>query len=72
MKYYIPFAYERYGRIGVEADSPDEAIDKAKTELSLISETDLDRMSNYLEDSLEVDEDGIILDKDGNIVDEEV
>ena len=68
MKYYIPFAYERYGNICVEADNPKEAIDKAKAELSVISEIDLNRMSNYLEDSLEVDEDGIIRDEHGNII----
>ena len=48
--------------------SPKEAVDKAKTELSVISEIDLNRISAYLADSLEIDKDGVILDECGNIV----
>nr|DAZ81391.1 MAG TPA: Protein of unknown function (DUF3659) [Caudoviricetes sp.] len=68
MKYYIPFTYGRYGKICIEADNPKEAVDKAKTELSVISEIDLNRISAYLADSLEIDKDGVILDECGNIV----
>ena len=57
----VPFAYEMYGRIEVEADSEAEAIKKAESELDNMTTADINAVSNYLEDSLEVDEDGRIL-----------
>lgn len=30
MKMYVPFAYEQYGRIEVDADSREEAVKKAE------------------------------------------
>lgn len=30
MKMYVPFAYEKYGRIEVDADSREEAVKKAE------------------------------------------
>lgn len=30
MKMYMPFAYEKYGRIEVDADSREEAVKKAE------------------------------------------
>ena len=68
MKYRIPYAFEMYGRIEVEADSLNEAYRKADDELVNMSVVDLVAYADYLEDSLEVDEEGIVLDDDGNIV----
>ncbi len=59
--YLVPFAYERYGRIRVEAASEAEAIRKAEEELANISLMDLDRLSDYLDDSLEIDEAGPVI-----------
>lgn len=68
MKYRIPYAFEMYGRIEVEADSLSEAYKKADDELVNMPVVDLVANADYLEDSLEVDEEGIILDDDENIV----
>jgi hypothetical protein len=68
MIYRIPYAFEMYGRIEVEANSLDEAYKKADDELINMSTTDLVANADYLEDSLEVDEEGLVLDKNGNIV----
>lgn len=70
MLYRIPYAFEMYGRIEVEANSLDEAIKKADDELIVMEMTDLIANADYLEDSLERDEEGLILDDNGNIVEE--
>ncbi len=70
MTYQVPFAYERYGHIEVDADSPSEAIEKAQNILDKMSAEEMDSLSSYLEDSEEIDEEGLILDADGNIIDE--
>lgn len=57
----VPFAYEMYGRIEVEAESEEEAKRLAEDELINMTTTDMNELSNYLEDSLEIDEDGQIL-----------
>lgn len=66
--YRIPFAYERYGRIPVEADSPEEAMEIAREALEKMSVSDMEELSGYLEDSESIDEEGIILDENGNTV----
>jgi len=68
MIYRIPYAFEMYGRIEVEADSLDKAYKKAADELVNMSITDLVANADYLEDSLELDEEGLVLDENGNIV----
>ena len=68
MIYRIPYAFEMYGRVEVEANSLDEAYEKADDELINMSTTDLIANADYLEDSLEVDEEGVVLDENGNIV----
>lgn len=68
MIYRIPYAFEMYGRVEVEANSLDEAYKKADDELINMSTTDLIANADYLEDSLEVDEEGVVLDENGNIV----
>ncbi len=59
--YSIPFAFEKYGRIEVEAENLDEAYEKAEKELVDLSAIDMDQLSSYLEDSLEIDKDGLVL-----------
>ncbi len=61
----IPFAYERYGKISVEADSKEEAIAKAEKILEEMTVSDMDTISEYLPDSEE-------LDLEGNITEEEI
>lgn len=61
--YAVPFAYEMYGRIEVEASSEEEARKKAEEELVYMSTEDMAERSSYLEDSLEIDEEGEILDR---------
>ena len=68
MIYRIPYAFEMYGRVEVEANSLDEAYEKADDELINMSTMDLIANADYLEDSLEVDEEGVVLDENGNIV----
>lgn len=68
MIYRIPYAFQMYGRIEVEADSLEKAIRKADNELVNMSVVDLVANADYLEDSLEIDEEGLVLDKNGNIV----
>ena len=70
MIYRIPYAFEMYGRVEVEANSLDEAYKKADDELINMSTTDLIINANYLEDSLEVDEEGLVLDENGNVITE--
>lgn len=67
MIYRIPYAFEMYGRIEVEAESLTEAYSKADDELVNMSTVDLIENAEYLEDSLGVDEEGLVLDENGNI-----
>lgn len=64
--YLVPVVYSMYGRVEIEADSPDEAIRKAEERKS---ELPLPDQAFYLEDSYEVDTEGIVMDEDGNICD---
>ena len=59
--YSVPFAYEMYGRIDIDAATEEEALKKAEQELAKMSTEDMHAVSTYLEDSLEVDEEGTIL-----------
>lgn len=65
MKYLIPVVYQVYGRVEVEADSPEKALQYAidnQDDLPLPDE------SFYLDDSFQIDTDGIIMDEFGNDV----
>lgn len=68
MKVYVPFAYEMYGRIEVEADSMEEAFSNAEEQLRNISVTQMSCLCSYLSDSEEIDVEGVILDTEGNPV----
>ena len=68
--YGIPFAYERYGRIEVEAESLDEAYKKAEAELNKITLSEMEALAEYLPDSEEIDTEGYVR-VDGEIVDVE-
>ncbi len=68
--YSIPYAFEMYGRLEIEADSLEEAYRKAEDELVNISVTDMLQNASYLDDSLEVDREGNVL-KDGQWIDTE-
>lgn len=71
MAYYsIPYAFEMYGRLDIEADSLEEAYNKAEDELVNISEADMLQNASYLDDSLEVDREGYVL-KDEQLIDTE-
>lgn len=61
----IPFAFEMYGRIFVDAKTKEEAIEKAQEKLEKMSVSEMIANAEYLEDSEEIDEEGIIL-VDGN------
>lgn len=68
--YSIPYAFEMYGRLDIEADSLEEAYNKAEDELVNISLTDMLQNASYLDDSLEVDREGNVL-KDDQLIDTE-
>lgn len=59
-EYRVPFAYERYGHVIVEAQSEGEALSKAETMLETMEPSELDALSEYLPDSEEIDREGII------------
>lgn len=61
--YAVPFSYEMYGRIEIEAESEEEARKKAADALVYISTDDMNSMSSYLEDSLEIDDEGVVIDR---------
>ena len=63
IEYGVPFAYEKYGRIPVIAPkgtSEDELRRLADEKLSAMSVADMDKYSEYLSDSEEIDDEGII------------
>ena len=70
MKMYVPFAYEKYGRIEVDADSKEKALKKAEELLDRMSVSDMEALSDYLQGSQEIDDEGIVLDENGNILDD--
>ena len=62
-KYLVPVVWQMYGRVEIEASSPEEALKIAQEKTDIPLPTGF-----YLEDSFEVDTDGIIMDEDGNVV----
>jgi hypothetical protein len=70
MKMYVPFTYEKAGRIEVEADTIREAQRKANDILDEMSWKDCGRLAECVDDSAQIDYDGIILDESNNIIEE--
>lgn len=68
MKMYVPFSYEKMGRIEVEANSIREAQEKAQDILDKMSWNDCGRLAKCVDDSAQIDYDGIIFDENQNIV----
>lgn len=71
--YYVPFAFQMYGRIRVDkadATNVSEAMEKAEEVLEKMGVADMVALADYLEDSEEIDYDGVVIDEDGNTVDE--
>lgn len=68
MQMYVPFCYEKMGRIEVEANSVEEAQGKAQDILDEMSWKDCGRLAECVDDSAQIDYDGIILDENQNIV----
>ena len=71
MEYYVPFAYQKYGRIPVEAGSIEEAREKAEEKLKKMGLEEMESYAEYLSDSEEIDEEGVVLDEEGDIVSED-
>lgn len=59
-EYRVPFAYERYGHVVVEAQSEEEAFSKAEKLIENMKPSELDALSEYLPDSEEIDREGVI------------
>ena len=57
--YDVPFAYEMYGRITVEASSKEEAIKIAEEKLDTMTTQEMAENAEYLSDSEEIDEEGV-------------
>lgn len=70
MKMYVPFVYEKSGRIEVEADTIKEAQRKANDILDEMSWKDCGRLAECVDDSAQIDYDGIVLDESNNIIEE--
>lgn len=68
MKFYIPFSYERYGRMEVEADDLDEAFEIAQDKLNVMGVEEMDEVADYLLSSEQIDYDGEVLDENGNVM----
>lgn len=67
---YVPFVYEKSGRIEVEADTIKEAQRKANDILDEMSWKDCGRLAECVDGSAQIDYDGIVLDESNNIVEE--
>lgn len=70
MKMYVPFVYEKSGRIEVEADTIKEAQRKANEILDEMSWKDCGRLAECVDDSAQIDYDGIVFDESNNIIEE--
>ena len=68
MKMYVPFLYEKAGRIEVEAASVQEAQGKAQDILDGMSWKDCGRLAECVDDSAQIDYDGVVLDENQNII----
>lgn len=71
MKMYVPFYYEKSGRIAVDADTTDEAREKAQDILDKMSWKDCGRLAECVDDSAQIDREGVIFDENQNIVEDE-
>lgn len=71
MKMYVPFYYEKSGRIAVDADTTDEAKEKAQDILDKMSWRDCGRLAECVDDSAQIDYDGVIFDENQNIIENE-
>lgn len=71
MKMYVPFYYEKGGRIAVDADTTDEARKKAQDILDEMSWRDCGRLAECVDDSAQIDYDGVIFDENQNIIENE-
>lgn len=71
MKMYVPFYYEKSGRIAVDADTTDEARGKAQDILDKMSWKDCGRLAECVDDSAQIDYDGVIFDENQNIIENE-
>lgn len=71
MKMYVPFYYEKSGRIAVDADTTDEAREKAQDILDKMSWKDCGRLAECVDDSAQIDYDGVIFDENQNIIENE-
>ena len=71
MKMYVPFYYEKGGRIEVEADSIKEAQRKAQNILDKMSWKDCGRLAECVDDSAQIDYDGVVLDETKHVIDME-
>jgi hypothetical protein len=60
----IPFGFQMYGRISVEAETLKEAYKRAEEKLGNMTTSDMLDNASYLENSENIDEDGIVY-KDG-------
>ena len=54
----IPFTYLMCGCIDTKADSLEQAIRQARTKLNKMTIKDMHNISDYLEDSAQIDEQG--------------
>ena len=66
--FFVPFAYERYGRIKVETENEKDAFRIAEEKLKDMSLSEMEELSDYLMDSEEIDHDGILLDENGHVI----
>lgn len=62
--YLVPVYWEMYGRVSVEAESPEKALEYAREHMD---EYKLPYKSEYVEGSFDVDMDGTVLDLEGNL-----
>lgn len=57
-RYKVPFYYESYGYISVEADTPEEAVKLAKKRLKEMDAEEMRELTAYLDQSESIDEEG--------------
>ena len=68
MKMYVPFSYEKSGRIEVEADSVKEAQEKAQNILDEMSWKDCGCLAECVDDSAQIDYDSMVLDETMHVI----
>lgn len=62
--YLVPVYWEMFGRVSVEAESPEKALEYAREHMD---EYKLPYKSEYVEGSFDVDMEGTVLDLEGNL-----